>query len=111
MLVSLMDDQALDRIFAVEKELSAHLDAEAEKIAAWLDKVSRETGEELKEEEQGLIAALAEAAERIRREAFDEAARKKSDAEARSRAMEAVSDDRIREIVRKQLQRILPETP
>lgn len=105
-----MNDQALDRIFEVEKELSMRFDAEREKIGAWLDKMNREIEEESREEEQRLVAGLAEGTDRVRDEAFGEATRKKTDADARNRALGAVSDERMREIVLQYLHRILPET-
>ena len=105
-----MAEQALDRIFEVEEELSARLVAEQEKIAAWLDNVRREIGEESREEEERLIAGLAEAAARVRDEALGEAARRRTEADARSLALGALSDERMREIILKYLQRILPET-
>jgi hypothetical protein len=105
-----MNGDVLSRIFEVEREISGRLDEEKRKISAWMDKVGREVEEEFREEEQKLIAALSQAAGRVREEAVLEAARRRSEAAAEGEALKGLSDERMREIVLKYLPGILPDT-
>ncbi len=89
-------------------EIQRKLEAEREKAYEWIEKVRRETEEEVAREEEEFEKSCSAVLEETRTDAEKKAARIVEEATARCGKLEGLDGESLREIVMKHIVRILP---
>ena len=104
-----MPNQALAEIVAVEKEIQARLAEERRKTSAWLEaereRISGEVARELAEAQREFRESLAAAEAKAEAEVRDTLQR----AEEYAARLRNLPDQRLRQVLGRHLQRLLPE--
>ncbi|HTP04795.1 MAG TPA: hypothetical protein VMM54_06540 [Nitrospirota bacterium] len=103
-----MQKDILSEVIDVEKEIQKGLDVEKEKSHDWLEKVKKETEEELVREEKNIKESLNKSIEVAKKEAELKAVEIVKQTEARAQRLAKLNDQALVDIVGKQITRILP---
>jgi len=103
-----MQKDILSEVIDVEKEIQKGLDVEKEKSHDWLEKVKKETEEELVREEKNIKESLNKSIEIAKKEAELKAVEIVKQTEARAQRLAKLNDQALVDIVGKQITRILP---
>ena len=103
-----MEKDILSEVIEVEKEIQKCLEVEKEKSHDWLEKVKKESEEELVREERNIKESLNKSIEVAKKEAELKAVEIVKQTEARAERLAKMNDDTLVDIVGKQIIRILP---
>ena len=103
-----MQKDILSEVIDVEKEIQKGLEVEKEKSHDWLEKVKKETEEELVREEKNIKESLNKSIEVAKKEAELKAVEIVKQTEARAQRLAKLNDQALVDIVGKQITRILP---
>jgi len=103
-----MEKDILSEVIEVEKEIQKCLEAEKATSRDWLEKVKKESGDELVREEKILKESLNKSIEAAKKEAELKAAEIVKQTEARAERLAKLNDETLVGIVGKQITRILP---
>lgn len=103
-----MQKDILSEVIDVEKEIQKGLEVEKEKSHDWLEKVKKETEEELVREEKNIKESLNKSIEIAKKEAELKAVEIVKQTEARAQRLAKLNDQALVDIVGKQITRILP---
>lgn len=103
-----MEKDILSEVIEVEKEIQKCLEVEKAKSHDWLEKVKKESEEELVREERTIKESLNKSIEFAKKEAELKAAEIVKQTEARAERLSKLNNDTLVGIVGKQIIRILP---
>ena len=103
-----MEKDILSEVIEVEKEIQKCLEVEKAKSHDWLEKVKKESEEELVREERNIKESLNKSIEVAKKEAELKAAEIVKQTEARAERLATLNDGTLEGIVGKQIIRILP---
>ncbi len=103
-----MEKDILSEVIEVEKEIQKCLEVEKAKSHDWLEKVKKESEEELVREERNIKESLNKSIEMAKKEAELKSAEIVKQTEARAERLAKLNDGTLVGIVGKQIIRILP---
>jgi len=103
-----MQKDILSEVIEVEKEIQKSLEVEKAKSHDWLEKVKKESEEELVREEKTIKESLNKSIEVAKKEAELKAAEIMKQTKARAERLAKLNDETLADIVGKQITRILP---
>lgn len=103
-----MDDDILNKVVLVEKEVQQRLEIEKKMSREWLKNVKKEAEEQVIAEEKELKESVSEAVKKEKLVAEKKAGEMISEAKAEAKRLEGISDDILKRIILKQIIRILP---
>ena len=103
-----MQKDILSEVIEVEKEIQKCLEDEKAKSQDWLQKVKKESAEELVREEKSIKESLNKSIEVAKREAELKAAEIVNQTEIRAERLAKLSDETLVDIAVKHITRILP---
>jgi len=103
-----MQKDILSEVIEVEKEIQKGLEIEKAKSHDWLEKVKKESEEELAREEKNIKESLNKSIEIAKKEAELKAVEIVKQTEARAQRLAKINDQTLVDIVGKQITRILP---
>lgn len=104
-----MEDDALARVIAAEKEIHEYIETERARARTWLEGVREETEEELAREEEQIREVFRESVEKAREEAMARGGKIIRDAEERAGRLLNLGDETLKGIIMRRLNMILPE--
>jgi vacuolar-type H+-ATPase subunit H len=104
-----MQKDILSEVIEVEKEIQKCLEIEKAKSHDWLEKVKKESEEELAREEKNIKESLSKSIEVAKKEAELKAAGIVKQTEAGAERLTKLNDQTLVDIVGKQITRILPD--
>ncbi len=103
-----MEKDILSEVIEVEKEIQKCLEVEKAKSHDWLEKVKKESEEELVREERNIKESLNKSIEMAKKEAELKSAEIVKQTEARAERLAKLNDETLVGVVGKQITRILP---
>ena len=103
-----MQKDILSEVIEVEKEIQKCLEVEKAKSNEWLEKVKKESEDELVREEKKIKESLNKSIEVAKKEAELKATEIVKQTEARAERLAKLNDQTLVDIVGKQITRILP---
>ena len=103
-----MKEELLSEVVKVEMELTRNLDAENIRAQEMLDSLRQDTERAISEEEKRLQEALDQSLTASVIQAEKRASEILEKADATASRLERISDDVLKEIIRRQITRILP---
>ena len=104
-----MEDDVLGKIVAVEKDIHDRLETEKNKTQGWLEKVKKDTEKEHIVVEKELYESMIKALQDTKRSAETKASEIINDAKAKAERLENLSDEILKEIISRHINRILSE--
>ncbi|MGD1074830.1 MAG: hypothetical protein ABR903_01935 [Thermodesulfovibrionales bacterium] len=104
-----MDTNVLSEVVAVEREIQRCIEIERVKSREWIEKIKKESQEELLKEQDKIHETLRNASDEARKEAESKAAVVVKDALAKTEMLDRLKDDTLARIIEKRLIKILPE--
>ena len=103
-----MKDEILSAVVEVEKEIAEKIAGEKERASEQLKQLREETEREISGEEEKLRHALERSVSEAGAKAKIKASRILEEAEAHAAALTRISDEALKDILRKHIVRILP---
>ncbi|MGD0886869.1 MAG: hypothetical protein ABSA46_18665 [Thermodesulfovibrionales bacterium] len=104
-----METNILSEVVAVEREIQRCIEIEKEKSREWIEKVKKESQEELLREQEKIHETLRNARDEARKKAESEAAVVVKDALVKVELLDRLKDETLTRIIEKRLIKILPE--
>ena len=105
-----MADELLNAVIRLEAQIQQQVESEQQRADRWLAQVRQELEKNQQEAQQKRDTAYAQALEEAKKRAEEQGQRLLAEQRQYRRALEEIADDRLLEVLRPELSKLLPES-